>query len=310
MQPRSIAEYVDAFDPDVFVFQAGTNFEIDLVKDNVTEISRMIRESVRTASMRGAKVLWIGPPDARDNVKTAAMQEKAGGTLRTALSEVSLGQSYDCFFDSRPACPIDNNSRGDGEHPTHEGGIAWAAVAAGWVHQSIVNLDCDGLLRHGGGTQLSPITRLLTRQLDEAPQPELSIPMKLQLVAKSEPGDVSTLSYTDAFSIYQYQLLNRESVIPELAKSGVAEVLTTREGDPAGIPVVYVLHWAVHNNGSGPRPTGIATRRIGETFTMEVCPLASHPLEKALGTMVQFNDFDDFTAPVFLAKNFLEERAY
>jgi len=26
--------------------------------------------------------------------------------------------------------------------------------------------------------------------------------------------------------------------------------------------------------------------------------------------MLQFNDFDDFTAPVFLTNNFLEERAY
>lgn len=310
MIPRSIEEYVDAFDPDVFVFQAGTNFEIDLVKENVTEISRMIRDSVRIASMRGAKVLWIGPPDARDDVKAVAMQDTAGETLRSALSDLSASQSLPCFYDSRPACPIGNDTRGDGEHPTHEGGIVWADFVAEWVHQSIVNLGCDGLLRPAGGVPMSPTIRLLTRQFDEAPEPETPIAMKLQLVAKSEPGDISTLSYTDAFSVYQYQLLNRDEVIPELAKCGVGETLTTREGESGGIPVIYVLHWAVHNNGSGPKPTAIATRRVGETFTMQVCPLTSHPLEKALGTMVQFNDFDDFTAPVFLTNNFLEERAY
>lgn len=310
MIPRSIEEYVGAFDPDIFVFQAGTNFEIDLVKENVTEISRMIRESVGAASARGAKVLWVGPPDARDDVKSVEMQDTAGKTLRAALVEISEAQGHSCFFDSRPACPITNDTRGDGEHPTHEGGIAWAGTASEWIHQSIVNLNCDGLLRPPGGGTVSPTIRLLTRQLDEAPEPEVPIAMKLQLVAKSEPGDISTFTYTDAFSVYQYQLLNREDVLPELEKFGVVGALTPRDGDPAGIPVIYVLHWAVHNNGSGPKPTGIANRRVGETFTMQVCPLSSHPLEKALGTMVQFNDFDDFTAPVFLAKNFLEERAY
>lgn len=311
MQPRSIAEYVEAFDPDVFVFQAGTNFEIDLVKENVTEISRMIRESVRVASMRGARVLWIGPPDARDDVKAVAMQVKAGETLRQALFEISASQTYECFFDSRPVCPIGNDSGGDGEHPTHSGGIAWAVEAAEWVEQSIDNLNCDGLLRPPGGTPISPTTRLFTRELGDSP-PALgsALPMKLQLVAKSDPGDVSTLTYTDAFSVYQYQLLNGKEIHPDLTKSGIAGTLTTLAGDPAGIPVVYVLHWAIHNNGSGPRATGVSARRVGETFDMRVCPLASHPLGKVLGTMVQFNDFDDFTAPVFLAENFLEERAH
>jgi hypothetical protein len=43
---------------------------------------------------------------------------------------------------------------------------------------------------------------------------------------------------------------------------------------------------------------------------MRISPLSEHPLNGPLGTMTQFNDFDDFLAPIFVASNLLEERAY
>jgi hypothetical protein len=41
---------------------------------------------------------------------------------------------------------------------------------------------------------------------------------------------------------------------------------------------------------------------------MRLSPLAGHPLGEPLSTMPQFNDFNDFLAPIFLASDFLEER--
>jgi hypothetical protein len=71
-----------------------------------------------------------------------------------------------------------------------------------------------------------------------------------------------------------------------------------------------VLHWAAHNDGNGPRATKVSSRQIGESYSMRLCLLSEHPLNEPLKTMTQFNDFDDFLAPVFVASNFLEERSF
>ncbi len=95
MQPRSIADYVASYDPDVFLFQAGTNFEEDLAGDYTAGILGLIDTSLREARSRGAKVLWIGQPDARDDKKDPAFQERAVTTLRAALATTGASQGYD-----------------------------------------------------------------------------------------------------------------------------------------------------------------------------------------------------------------------
>ena len=77
-----------------------------------------------------------------------------------------------------------------------------------------------------------------------------------------------------------------------------------------GEPSIYVLHWAVHNDGRGPRATKVASRQVGETYTMRICPLSEHPLGKPVGTMTQFNDFDDLLAPIFASTDLAGERAF
>lgn len=311
MTPRSVREYVESFDPDIFVFQAGTNFEVDLAGENVTKISGMISESAEAAAAKGARVLWIGPPDARDDVKSVEFQERSTATLRAALADMSEKQGYTCFLDSRPVCLITSDSGGDGEHPTHQGGLVWAGEAARWVHDSISRLSCDGNLRPIRAVQLSPLPQSFSQQAaGDAESSAKAFAVELQLVAKSDPGDIKTLPYTDAFSVYQYRLKNAEDILPELAGKGLILPASSTPGEATEAPTIYVLHWAVHNNGAGPRATGITSRKVGETYAMKLIPLAEHPLEKALGTMVQFNDFDDFMAPVFLTTNFLEERAF
>ncbi len=311
MRPRSVKEYVEFFDPDIFIFQAGTNFEVDLAVENVTAISQMIRESTEAAAAKGAKVLWIGPPDARDDVKPVDFQERATSTLRSALEELSEKQGYSCFFDSRPVCPISNDTAGDGEHPTHDNGLAWAGEAAGWIHESISRLNCDGNLRPIGALQISPLPKFFTQQDGgNAESSAKAFEVELELVAKSDPGDIRTLPYTDAFSVYQYRLRNAEKILPDLVGMNLIEPSSSNAGGDAEAPVIYVLHWAVHNSGKGPSATRINSRKVGETYAMKLVPLAGHPLEKALGTMVQFNGFDDFMAPIFLSTSFLEERSF
>ena len=300
MHPRAIREYVEVFDPDIFVFQAGTNFEVDLAGQNDIAVGEMIAEALETAGMNGAAVLWIGPPDARDDVRSVDLQDRAEFTLRTVLCGVTERQGYDCFFASRPVCLIPNGSSGDGEHHTHERGIEWATVAAKWVQHSIESMNCDDMLRPVGGSG-SPMTRLFSEQMDDERTLEQAINMQLRLLAKSDPGDIGTLPYTDAFSVFQYELENADAIGPDLARRGL------QVNAASGKSIIYVLHWSVHNDGAGPRPTRITSREIGQSYMMPLYPLASHPLEKALGTMVQFNDFNDFDAPVYIAANFVEE---
>ena len=303
MRPLSVATYVESYDPDVFVFQAGTNFENDLASQHTGGIVGMIGTSLLEATSRGAKVLWIGPPDARDDVRSVEHQDRSVATLRHALAPLSEEQGFDCFFDSRPVCPISNDTGGDGEHPTNANGRIWGAAAAVWVAESIERWRCDDALRPLGGPPATPVTRLLTKRLDEASasaRPTLEV--ELELVAKSDPGDIRTLSYTDAFSVHQYRLRDAGSLQPTLSEMGVTIDPATDEA------TIHVLHWAVHNDGTGPRATAVAGRGIGQIVSMRLSPLAGHPLGEPLSTMPQFNDFNDFLAPIFLASDFLEER--
>lgn len=305
MSPLPVAAYIESYDPDIFIFQAGTNFEEDLASNYTQGIVGLIDTSLREAASRGAKVLWIGPPDARDNVKTVEFQDRATATLRTTLSAISLEQGFDCFFDSRPVCPIPNDIGGDGEHPTDETGRLWGTAAAAWVDDSIERWRCDEQLRPPGGSISTPVTRLLTSRLEGAASATVpSIKVELELVAKSNPGDIRTLSYTDAFSVFQYRLRNAAALRTPLTEWGVTIDPATNEA------TIYVLHWAVHNNGTGPRATSVSARPIGEVLTMRICPITGHPLGETLATMPQFNDFDDFLAPLFLTENLLEERSF
>jgi len=306
MRPRSIEDYVLTYDPDVFVFQAGTNFEQVLAGRYTESIVGMIQESVAVAGSRGARVLWIGPPDARDDVRSEAYQDRAVATLKSALSGVSDLQGHDCFFDSRPHAPIPAGTRGDGEHPTNSVGVAWADAAAAWTVDSVSRLSCDGLLRARGGVE-TPVTRLFSKTSKEASgTPPRSFRMELELVAKSDPGDIRTLDYTDAFSVFQYRLKSSDAPAGELSGLGVVPPQAQDDGQS----LIYVLHWAVHNDGRGPRHTRVSARKIGDTFTMQLAPLSEHPLSGPLATMRQFNDFNDFLAPVFVATDFLGERTF
>jgi hypothetical protein len=311
MKPRSVSDYVASVDPDIFVFQAGTNFENILAGEDVNEIERLIGEYTQIAASRGARVLWIGPPDARDNVRSVKKQDKASATLRSALGAISEAQGYSCFFDSRPVCPITNDTGGDGEHPTHQGGIAWAVETARWVDDSISRLRCDGNLRSKKESGTTPTPHFLTQQgFDETAILANALSMKLQLVAKSDPGDIRTFPYTDAFSVYRYTLQNTAEVLPSLTKIGLAASPDLVGGTDTSASTIYVLHWAVHNDGNGPRATQVASWKVGGIHDMQLVPLAGHPLKDALGTMTQFNDFDDWLAPIFVSTRFLEEREY
>jgi hypothetical protein len=308
MVPRSIADYVASYDPDVFVIQAGTNFEEDLAGDYTAGILGLIDTSLREARSRGAKVLWIGQPDARDDKKEPAFQERAVTTLRAALATTGSSQGYDPFFDSRTACPIPEGTPGDGEHPTDEAGKAWGLAAGTWVLAQVQRWQQEGTLQRSplpATPSATPVTPSLTSHLQTPANPTpRSFEAEFELVAKSDPGDIATLPYTDAFSVFRYRLRQPTVYLPQLLDFGLPVDLSKGE------PSIYVLHWAVHNDGHGPRATKVTSRQVGETYAMRICPLSEHPLNEPLGTMTQFNDFNDFLAPVFVATNLIEERSF
>jgi len=305
MNPQSVAGYVDAFDPDVFVFQAGTNFEKDLATENPLNIGKLIAESVVQAGSRGAKVLWIGQPDARDDAALPETQELAYRTLREVLEECSARQGGDCLFDSREVCPYPNDAAGDGEHPPEEAGQLWGMAATAWILESIDRWRGNGTLRPApqpeeSGPESAPMVIPLPVIAEEDPTPQQTIGIDARLVAKSDPGDLRTLSYTDAFSIFQYRLEGTAGRA-ELEALGAVP-------DADGSLPVHVLHWTAHNDGKGPRGTVVSEREPGLVYHLELSPLAGHALEKALATMPRNDDFGDLLAPVFLSRSFAEER--
>ncbi len=306
--PRSISDYVSRYNPEVFIFQAGTNFEEDLVGSYPQGIVKLIQNSLDQAMAGGARVLWIGPPDARDDVRTSEAQDRSVATLRSALAKVSSAQNGLCFLDSRPLCPMPNDASGDGEHPSFSAGRQWGTEAGAWAVDTISQWRKSGLLqstptsspqKSGGAVQL------FTAKLKEKKASNKhALTLQLELLAKSNPGDVSTISYTDAFSIYRYRVLGPANQLTRLEELGVDR---PKDGQA---PVIQVLHWTAHNDGFGPRITRIGNSRIGDTSRMTLMPIDSHPLGEALGTMPRFDDFNDFLAPIFVARDLLSERVF
>lgn len=309
MPPRTVTQYVETYDPDVFIFQAGTNFELDLAKEATVQISDLVRQSVDQASARGAKVLWIGPPDARDDVKSDDYQKRAARTLSAALAGISAKQGADCFFDSRAACPMPNDSAGDGEHPGPAAARAWASQAAAWTLDQMRGIETrrSSPMRKPADAKPSPVPGSLLDSLTQIRQPS-GCAMKLKLLAKSRIEDPKTMAYTDAFSVFKYELENPDEVLKRL--KGVTLTTAASGKNPQKPYQVYVLHWTAHNDGKKPATTRIAGWKEGSTVSLKLTPLDQHPLRKALATMRQYNDFDDFDAPIFVASNLLEERAF
>ncbi len=302
MRPLSIAEYVAAYDPEVFVFQAGTNFEDDLASGH-PNLVKLLREGLDHATARGARVLWIGPPDARDDKRSVEAQDRATAVLRAALADVSAAQGFDSFFDSRPVCPIPNDATGDGEHPADPDGAAWGAAAGTWVADAIAQWRSANALRPAGASPATSAAPLFTRSPEPSPVSTTEpLHVELELLAKSDPGDIATLPYTDAFSVFRYRVRNAPEIQDRLSRLGVPPAAD------GGGPILHVLHWSVHNNGSGPRATRVAARPVGGTFAMSLLPLSEHPLGEAVGTMARFDDFDDFLAPLFAAADLPAER--
>lgn len=302
MRPLSIAEYIAAYDPEVFVFQAGTNFEDDLASSH-PNLVKLLRQGLDHATARGARVLWIGPPDARDDKRSVEAQDRATAVLRAALADVSAAQGFDSFFDSRPVCPIPNDATGDGEHPADPDGAAWGAAAGTWVANAIAQWRNTNTLRPADSVPATSVAPPFTQRPEPSPASTAEpLHVELELLAKSDPGDIATLPYTDAFSVFRYRVRNAAAIQDRLSRLGVPPALD------GGGPIVQVLHWSVHNNGTGPRATRVATRPVGGTFAMSLLPLSEHPLGEAVGTMARFDDFDDFLAPVFAAADLPAER--
>lgn len=307
--PRSISDYVSSYNPEVFIFQAGTNFEEDLAGSYPQGVVKLIQNSLDQAMAGGARVLWIGPPDARDDVRSPEAQDRSVATLRSALAKVSSAQNGLCFLDSRPLCPMPNDASGDGEHSSFSAGRQWGIEAGAWAVDAISQWRKSGLLQSTPSTtppqKSGGALQLFTAKLKEKKASNKhALTLQLELMAKSDPGDVSTISYTDAFSIYRYRVLGPANQLTRLEELGVA-----RPKDGQG-PIIQVLHWTTHNDGFGPRMTRIGNSRIGDTSKMTLIPIDSHPLGEALGTMPRFDDFNDFLAPIFVARDLLSERVF
>ena len=301
MRPRSIREYASIYRPDVFVFQAGTNFETDLARDNISGVSQLIRRCVKDAEEYGARVLWVGPPDVGDSIRSPKTQDAFYRNLWKALAEVSGSHRESCVFDSRTVCSIPKTRRGDGQHPSNPLARDWADKAGAWVGKTVSGLETAKELPLHRWDRFLPE---LPDEEEEVLKESAAYTMRLRLEAKSVVDDVRTFPYTDAFAVYRYRLLNPEEVLSR-PLSGLSPL-----GNSSGSHLISVLHWVIHNDGSGPALTRVAERVEGEEVVCELVPFAEHPMRDALSTMPQFDDFDDFRSPVFVRKDLLAERSF
>jgi hypothetical protein len=324
MVPPSIRDYVAAYDPDVFLIQGGTNFEQDLAAEPNTYVLEQVHQCLLDATAMGAKILWIGPPDARDDVKTPDFQARSYAAIHQVTEPFAAQQEGFCLYDSRPSAPMANDAPGDGEHHGPSAARAWARDASGWIHGAIATFSRDSAFlnrvpREGSGPAMHKVALSESPSItpghaipgnplasgDDVSIPERVMTMELRLSAKSLLADPQTMEYTDFFSVFRYELENPDAVLPlypelKLSQSG--------SGDEA-VHHVYVFHWTAHHDGIRPDLTVVAGRPIGSTVTMDLVPLREHPLAHALGNMPQQNDFDfdDFGAPIFVTPNLIAE---
>jgi hypothetical protein len=130
-----LKDMINKFHPNVIVFSLGANLagyakDIEALEDKYnTEtnpvqikqlaksisdkknyISNDVRKVCEIAKSTGAKIVWIGPPDGRSDVKPPRVQEELYEDLRKVAAE------YGSFIDSRPFTDIPDGVGGDGVH--------------------------------------------------------------------------------------------------------------------------------------------------------------------------------------------------
>lgn len=314
MRPRTIDEYVAKYDPDIFIIQGGTNIDGDLIKGD--SVDRLVTRCARNAAAKKALVLWIGMPDAQDNVKSPSFQKQASEQLGAALSEISEAQGFNSYFDSLASSLMPNSPKiGDGEHPGPIVASGWAAEAGKWVLANIKGFSrtsgsSRALMTDSGATReetdgdinptASSYDALMT---DFVAEDHPSV--QLRLVAKSGHAKAEEMSYTDSFSVYKYEVLNATEVIEEFP-----EYRFVKSVEEPGKHFAYLKHWTFHRNDEKESPlTPLAALESGTTLSVRLLPEEDHPLHSVLGTMNVVNDFDDYEARIFVSTNLLKERS-
>lgn len=312
LPPFRISDYVREYDPDIFIIQAGTNIDRDLV--NSQGVRTLVAKCASAAAEGGALVLWIGPPDAQDDIKSPDFQSKAVAQLRASLGELSQKQGFDCFFDSLASSTMPNSPRiGDGEHPGPTTSRGWATAACEWSLPHITSYRRTGVARKanrpsGDANSTAPSENEPDpfEQAMAGFNPKAFPSVKLRLVEKSRHVDLKTFNYTDSFTVYKYEVLNTPAVVTKFPDYAFASA--EAEGG-ASKAFAYVMHWTVHKQSEDrPAFTPLAGIKENTTFELRLLPREQHPLKSVLRTMSVRNDYDDFEADVFVSTELLDER--
>ena len=107
--------------PDVIVISLGAN----LIGASESQIKSQCQKLCEMARASGAKIIWVGPPDGREDRKSTARQSRLYKELEKAVTP------YATFVDSRPSTEYPETG-GDG---IHYGGPEGTRRAKAWAHK-------------------------------------------------------------------------------------------------------------------------------------------------------------------------------
>lgn len=116
-----LSELIKSFRPNVIIISLGAN----LVKAKAENIENEVKKICDIAKESGAKIIWVGPPNGREDKKPTNLQN----FLYEHIQKVAL--QYGDFIDSRPYTKYPAS----GKDGIHYGGEEGAKIAKEWAYQ-------------------------------------------------------------------------------------------------------------------------------------------------------------------------------
>jgi len=126
----SLPEMIREYKPSVLVVSLGAN----LFGASEATVKRETQQIIDTAKAAGCTLVWVGPPRARESVKSFAAQDRLCETIKTTIG------TQGTFVDSRPFTKYPSNG-GDG---LHYWGTEGTKIAKAWADSVLDTIQKSG----------------------------------------------------------------------------------------------------------------------------------------------------------------------
>lgn len=116
-----LIDLIKEFRPNIIIISLGAN----LVKATAENIESEVKKICDIAKESGAKIIWVGPPNSREDKKPASLQN----FLYEHIQKIAI--QYADFIDSRPYTKYPDS----GKDGIHYGGEEGTKIAKEWANQ-------------------------------------------------------------------------------------------------------------------------------------------------------------------------------